>query len=76
MEEKTETAGAGEPSARTGCFFCTTALPLLERCWSDTTRGHFRNSRVEFLKGIRSLIDDRIAHLSREETKGTRVTVE
>jgi hypothetical protein len=32
---------------------------------------------VEFLKGLRSLIDDRIEYLSREpETKGTHVTVE
>ena len=50
--------------------------PMLERIWSDATRDHFRNSRVEFLKGLRSLLDDRIAHLSREEQKGTRVTVE
>jgi len=57
-------------------FFCTTAIPVVERLWSDATRDHFRNSRVEFLKGIRSLIDDRIAHLSREQTKGTHVTVE
>jgi hypothetical protein len=59
-----------------GCFICTTALPLLERCWSEATRDHFRTSRIEFLKGIRSLIDDRIAHLAREETHGTKVTVE
>jgi hypothetical protein len=60
-----------------GCFICETALPLLEKCWSDATRDHFRNSRIEFLKGIRSLIDDRIAHLSRHsERKGTHVTVE
>jgi hypothetical protein len=60
-----------------GCFVCTTAIPLLERMWSDATKDHFRNSRIEFLKGIRSLLDDRIANLSRhEETKGTRVTVE
>jgi hypothetical protein len=51
-------------------------LPLIERRWSEATRGHFKNSRVEFLKGMRSLIDDRIAHLSKEEPKGTRVTVE
>jgi hypothetical protein len=44
--------------------------------WSDATKDHFRNSRIEFLKGIRSLLDDRIANLSREEHKGTRVTVE
>jgi hypothetical protein len=60
-----------------GCFVCQTAIPLLERCWSEMTRDHFRNSRVEFLKGLRSLIDDRIAHLSREpQGKGSHVTVE
>jgi hypothetical protein len=60
-----------------GCFFCTTAMPMLERIWSDATRDHFRNSRVEFLKGLRSLLDERIDHLSRhEEQKGTKVTVE
>ncbi|MBZ5727436.1 MAG: hypothetical protein LAP87_20865 [Acidobacteriia bacterium] len=73
MEEKTDSAGTQD----SGCFFCTTALPLIEHCWSEATRGHFRNSRVEFLKGLRSLLDDRIAHLSREaEHKGTHVTVE
>ena len=69
MDETTSTR-------HTGCFLCTTALPMLENLWSDATKGHFRNSRIEFLKGIRSLIDDRIAYLSREETKGTHVTVE
>ena len=44
--------------------------------WTDATRHHFRNSRIEFLKGVRSLIDDRIARLSREQAKGTRVPVE
>ena len=44
---------------------------------SEATRDHFRNSRVEFLKGLRSLLDDRIAHLSRaDESKGTHVNVE
>jgi hypothetical protein len=51
-------------------------MPLLNRMWSDATNDHFRNSRVEFLKGIRSLIDDRIAHLSKNESKGTHVVVE
>jgi hypothetical protein len=63
-------------SGRSGCFFCTTAFPMAEKIWSDATRDHFRNSRVEFLKGIRSLIDERIAHLSRDDQKGTHVTVE
>jgi hypothetical protein len=65
-----------QAEAPRGCFLCSTAIPILEHMWSDATRGHFRNSRVEFLKGLRSLLDDRIAHLSKEESKGTRVTVE
>ncbi|MGA2145501.1 MAG: hypothetical protein ABSH49_11130 [Bryobacteraceae bacterium] len=76
MEEKTESAAAGHVHAGPGCFFCNTVLPTLEHCWSEATRDHFRNSRVEFLKGIRSLLDQRIAALSREERKGTHVTVE
>jgi hypothetical protein len=72
MDEKTDSA-----PHQAGCFLCTTALPLLERCWTEATRDHFRNSRIEFLKGLRSLLDDRIAHLSRtEEAKGTHVPVE
>jgi hypothetical protein len=74
MDEKT-TAGESRSHAA-GCFFCDTAMPMLESLVSDSTRGHFRNSRVEFLKGLRSLLDERISHLSREESKGTRVTVE
>ena len=43
----------------------------------NATRDHFRNSRIEFLKGIRSLIDQRIEHLSRHQPQqGTHVTVE
>jgi len=76
MEEEKREEPRPEHRHAPGCFFCTTAIPVVERLWSDATRDHFRNSRVEFLKGIRSLIDDRIAHLSREQTKGTHVTVE
>lgn len=73
MDEKSSAAG----THKAGCFICTTAIPLLEQCWTEATRDHFRNSRIEFLKGLRSLLDDRISHLSRsEEHKGTHVTVE
>ncbi len=59
-----------------GCFVCQVARPFLRNLWTDATRNHFRNSRVEFLKGVRSLLDDRIEKLSRHEQKGQRVTVE
>ncbi len=56
------------------------AAPAPERClcrqamefWLDmfgvrsaTARQHLRNSRVEFLKAIRSVLDERIDYLSR-----------
>ena len=77
MDEKTAGAGAGPHTHEgPGCFFCNTAMPVLEHIWSEATRDHFRTSRVEFLKGLRSLLDERIEHLSRhEEQKGTKVTV-
>lgn len=37
---------------------------------------HFRQARIEFLKGIRSLIDHRIEKLSRAPQRGARITVE
>jgi len=59
-----------------GCFYCLNVKPFFRKAWSDASRDHFRNARVEFLKGMRSVLDDRIAGLSRHEAKGTRVTVE
>jgi len=60
-----------------GCFVCQVARPFLRNLWSDATKNHFRNSRVEFLKGMRSLLDERIDRLSgRDQQKGQHVTVE
>ena len=76
MDEQTSGAAHTHNHQAQGCFLCATAIPLLQHFWSDATKDHFRNSRIEFLKGMRSLIDDRIAHLSRDERKGSHVTVE
>jgi hypothetical protein len=73
MDEKHTTEAGHEEE---GCFVCQTARPFLRNLWSDATQNHFRNSRVEFLKGVRSLLDERIEKLSRPEQKGQRVTVE
>ena len=63
-----------------GCFcrgFGPQATAFAEHLWSQATRDHFRNSRVEFLKGLRSLIDEKIERLSRRgEPKGTSVPVD
>jgi len=39
-------------------------------------RDHFHAARIEFLKGLRSLIDARIDQLSGREQAGTSVPVE
>jgi len=63
-----------------GCFFCTVAAPQLEamfsHLWPEETHEHFRNARIEMLKGVRSLVDARIERLSKHAQKGTKVTVE
>jgi hypothetical protein len=70
MDDQNKTAEAP------GCFYCLNVKPMLRKAWSDATKDHFRNARVEFLKGVRSVLDDRINHMSRHEAKGTHVTVE
>ena len=43
----------------------------------ETAGKHFREARIEFLRGVRELIDHRIERLSRTGSgKGTRVVVE
>jgi hypothetical protein len=43
---------------------------------SPAVRQHLANSRVEFLKALREMIDARIEHLSSQPQKGTKVAVE
>ena len=43
---------------------------------SPTVRQHLKNSRIEFLKAVRSVIDERIDRMSKAESRGTRVAVE
>jgi hypothetical protein len=44
-------------------------------CVAPNVREHFTNSRIEFLKGIRAVIDSRIDHLSKGQ-RGTKIAVE
>jgi hypothetical protein len=37
---------------------------------------HLSNSRVEFLKAVREILNERIEHLSSQDQKGTKVAVE
>jgi len=37
---------------------------------------HLTNSRIEFLKALREILDARIERMATQETRGTRVAVE
>jgi len=43
---------------------------------SPAARQHLTSSRVEFLKAVREILNDRIEHLSSQGQKGTKVAVE
>jgi hypothetical protein len=43
---------------------------------SDQVKDHFRNSRVEFLKGLRRMIDEKIERAQSHSSHGTTVPVE
>lgn len=43
---------------------------------SENVREHFTNSRIEFLKGIRAVIDNRIESLGKASQRGTKIAVE
>jgi len=78
-ENGTETA-QGTPKEHE-CF-CMGAGPemfaMFKKLGPDSARRHFRNARIEMLKGMRELINKRIDDLASEapEKKGTKVAVE
>jgi hypothetical protein len=80
MDEQQGAAQPGTTQHAHGCFFCDVAGPqieaFLDHVWPQNTREHFRNARVEMLKGMRSMLDARIEHLSKHDRRGTKVTVE
>ena len=74
-------ARAQENSAPEEKCFCMGAGPefysMFKKLGPDSARSHFRNARVEMLKGMRAMIDKRIEDIGEStETKGTKVTVE
>jgi len=63
-----------------GCVFCNVVAPqvdaMMDHIWPKGTREHFRNARIEVLKGMRSMLDARIERLAKQEPHGHKVTVE
>jgi hypothetical protein len=42
----------------------------------EAAAAHFRSARMEFLKGVRAMVDREIESLAKKEPKGARVSVE
>jgi hypothetical protein len=80
-EGQQDTAGTARPSAAHIDTVCDCVRKGLEAIADAITPPesackHFHESRIEFLRGIREIIDHRIDRLSRSKTTGTRVVVE
>jgi hypothetical protein len=59
------------------CMGMGPKLSEMLQCRSEAAAGHLRSARIEFLRALRTMIDERIEHLSSaQKKKGTKVTVE
>lgn len=76
MKRKQAAANTTERQVDCLCMGMGPKLTEMLRCRSEQASGHFRNARLEFLKAIRAMIDERIEHLSAHGKKGTAVPVE
>jgi hypothetical protein len=68
---------ASERGRHQGCLCCE-ILDHLHECFhvSPAVRQHLSNSRIEFLKAIRGVIEQRIEHLSNSGQRGAKIAVE
>lgn len=76
----TETTGQAQaPTAHAEPCICSSIASHIIAALgvtSEEARQHVRNARVEMLKAMRAIIDERINHLSRAQGKGTKIAVE
>jgi len=73
-----ETVGEHESTQAESCVCreITHQLAAMFGIKSEEARKHLRNARIEVLKAVRSVIDERIEYLSHAGNKGTKVPVE
>lgn len=77
MNKKTKPS----PKQQSGPCLCQGAGPALSELLRrigppERARRHFDAARVEFLKGLRALIDARIEQVSKAHAKGEKIEVE
>lgn len=77
MSESTQ-SNEQKPQAQCPCAGVSAALGEIFKKFGppEAAKQHFTQARVEVLKGLRALIDQRIQDLSGAETRGTKFSVE
>jgi hypothetical protein len=78
MSEHETTGQANGPAVHERCL-CREVVDQVKDVFGvpPQVREHFNNSRIEFLKAIRAMIDSRIEHLSHAgQRQGTKIAVE
>jgi hypothetical protein len=77
MSEQETTGEAGQAAIHERCL-CREMVDQVREVLGvpPKVREHFNNSRIEFLKGIRAIIDHRIEQLSKTPQHGTKIAVE
>lgn len=75
QQTQSRPAGQAFAHARCACGELTEAISELLG-FSPSVKQHLQNSRIEFLKALREVIDARIDHLSGQGQQGTKVAVE
>ena len=76
-EQQTNQSSTGKSVTHERCL-CYEVLDLFRARLgvSPQVRQHLANSRIEFLKAIREVIDERIEQLSKPVQQGTKIRVE
>ena len=75
MKKTTKSTGGGS-----GCFCHGTGPTLSELLGRlappDDARRHFETARLEFLKGLRAILDARIEKRSKSKARGQSINIE
>jgi hypothetical protein len=76
-EQETNRQNATQPVVQERCL-CREVVEQVRQSFgvSPEVGEHLRNSRIEFLKAIRAVIDSRIEHLSKPSHRGAKIAVE
>ncbi len=78
MKQQAKQAPRPQATGQPETCMCREILNQMRVCFgiSPEVQEHFNNSRIEFLKGIRAVIDSRIEHLASAGQQGTKISVE